>query len=151
MNASRASAHRDVGFLRYWTLQQSPLFILSAPILALSFAASWTYYSRSPRSSLSRSLPFLFSQRRAEDATTAFHSSALLPYIHLSTLLTLILLFASHVQISLRQASTNPVIFWYAAHLLRSKEAKWCRRWITYCVIWGSVAIVLWSGFYSPA
>lgn len=163
------TVNRDVGPFRYWTLQQLPNFLLAAPVLLLSFAASWTYYSHNFLTVLSSTLPFLplspptQPHRRADPP---FLSPALTPFVHLHTALTLLLLFASHVQIILRLCSSNPVVFWYAAYLVRTdvnvKEGgeragkgegrtKWGRWWVGYCVVWGVVSTVLWGVFLPPA
>lgn len=147
---------RNVGFLRYWTLQQLPNFLLAAPVLLMSTSASVSYYYQTWPDCLYRSLPFacgLAQDRRREKTNKAqspFDRIQLLPFIHLHTILALLLLFASHVQIALRQAATNPVIFWYAAHLVQAKDikAKW---WVGYCLVWGAVSVILWTLFYPPA
>lgn len=156
------SAHlticRNVGLFRYWTLLQIPNFVLAAPVLALSVAASWTFYSHNLRHVLSSTLPFLciapVSQHdndpKRDALSRPFLSIQLTPFIHLHTALTLMLLFASHVQIILRVSVTNPVIFWFVADLIHTRS-RWGRRWVTYCLVWGSVSIFLWAGFYPPA
>lgn len=137
-------------------MQQLPNFILAAPVLALSFSASFAYYTQTWPECLFRSLPFssTFVRTHGNKDKAAdkhpFFNIDLLPCIHLHTALTLLLLFASHVQIALRQACTNPVIFWYAAYLVQTgdKKGKW---WTGYCMIWGAVSVVLWTAFYPPA
>jgi phosphatidylinositol glycan class V len=143
------SACRDVGFLRYWTPQQLPLFVLSAPVLAISLQASYRYYSSNSGLWLHLTFPF---GRRPPHAKLArpFFSPVLLPYIHLHTLLTCILLFNSHVQICLRLVATNPVVFWWAATLVEADD-KHGRWWSRYCSVWAPLSVVLWAGFYPPA
>ena len=143
---------RDVGFLRYFTLNQVPLFVLSAPVLALSFVATYAFFSSNWR--------FIWAHLRGHRPSMraerpALHV-ALTPHYILHTILSFLLLFASHVQICLRLAATNPVIFWWAADLVQADSAsktrqKWGRRWLHYSIIWGSIALVLWAGFYPPA
>lgn len=160
------TASRNVGPFRYWTLLQLPNFLLAAPVLALSFAASYTFYAHNLHAVLSTTVPFIPLLKSWKPTTTTkdllrasprpFLSPSLTPFVHLHTALTLLLLFASHVQIILRVCSTNPVVFWFAAdlvshHTADGKERKWGRRWIKYCVVWGVVATILWSAFYPPA
>lgn len=145
-----------MGLLKYWTLQQLPNFLLAGPLLAMSFAASISYYMHTWPGCLSRSIPFYGAmrqncqQRKNKGDLHPFFNIKTLPFIHLHTILTLILILASHVQIALRQACTNPVIFWYAAILVQDgdRKAKW---WIGYCIVWGAISIVLWTSFYPPA
>jgi len=137
---------RDVGPFRYWTLLQLPNFLLASPVLLFSFAASYTYYSSQPRLVISRTLPFLPSSLLPSSPTVpsmsqrAFLSPSLLPFIHLHTATTLLLLISSHVQILLRLCIPNPVIWWYAADLLLAEGSegegrrRWGKRWIGYCV-----------------
>ncbi|KAK9895103.1 glycosyltransferase family 76 protein, partial [Cystobasidium minutum MCA 4210] len=142
----------NVGFLRYWTLQQLPNFLLAAPVLAISLRASYKYYSTTWPDCFYSSLPLIDANSDRQPATIehTFFNIELLPFVHLHTILTFLLIFASHVQIALRQACTNPVIYWYAAYLVesRSKSARW---WTGYCIVWGAVSIVLWTAFYPPA
>lgn len=165
--------HRNVGPFRYWTLQQVPNFVLSGPVIVMSLYASWTYYSHNTKQHIYATLPFLSSAINADarassksptepnsrhDRTKArietltfprpFLSSSLLPFIHLHTALTLLLLVSAHVQIVLRVCVTNPVLFWFIA---ANPNERIQRRWIMYCVTWGAVSIVLWACFLPPA
>lgn len=160
-----------MGLFRYWTLLQLPNFLLAAPLLALSFAASYEFYTQNAAHVISHTLPFLprsFAGRIKTDTSTKetkptrpFLSPDLTPFIHLHTALTALLLVASHVQIILRVSAANPVVFWYAADLVQAdsesedaaerRRGRWGRWWVGYCVVWGSVSILLWSGFYPPA
>lgn len=176
-----------MGLFRYWTLLQIPNFILAAPLLALSFFASYHYYTCDLHTVVTSTLPFLppsfrpAKSRSTSQSNRAFFSPTLLPFIHLHTALTLILLVASHVQIILRVSATNPVIFWYASDLISSVDPsapgapgehiknrkdeedvesnrermlvrqRWGKRWIKYCLIWGGISLILWAGYYPPA
>ena len=141
---------RNVGFLRYFTVQQSPNFLLASPILVLAFSASWSYYSHNWARTLRLSVPFARRIHPESASHEAIFSPSLLPFFHLHTLLSLLLLFTSHVQIALRQACTNPVLFWYVAHLYQ-RQASSGKMWVHYCVIWGALSTVLWTTFYPPA
>jgi phosphatidylinositol glycan class V len=56
-----------------------------------------------------------------------------------------LLLFASHVQIALRLAVTDPTLWWTLA------ASKRLSAWTYFCVVYGAVSLVLWAGFYPPA
>ncbi|GAA6058645.1 hypothetical protein JCM10212_004056 [Sporobolomyces blumeae] len=166
------SHYWDNGFLRYWTFLQIPNFLLAAPVLALSFAASYSYYTSLPRQTLSRTLPFLPSSFLPSDSSSSntgrnsqrrFLSLSLIPYVHLHTATTLLLFLSSHIQIILRLCIVNPVVWWYAADLVLSstshagdeacaaRRKRWGSRWVTYCVVWGTIATILWALFLPPA
>ncbi|GAA6054109.1 hypothetical protein NBRC10513_006125 [Rhodotorula toruloides] len=157
------SEYWDVGLFRYWTLLQLPNFLLAAPVLALSLAASYSFYRSNLAFTLRSTLPFLplslapsAPPRHANPSEPLSNPSspsatlALIPLIHLHTLLTLLLLTTAHVQIVLRVCVTNPVVWWYAAELVCS-GSRWGRRWVVYCVVWGTVATGLWAVFLPPA
>lgn len=115
----------------------------------MSFAASYSYYCARWPNVILESLPLRPSTANTKDGKP-FHRIELLPFVHLHTLLAILLFTTSHVQIALRQACTNPVLFWYIAQLAED-NSKYARWWIKYCIIWGSVSIVLWTAFYPPA
>ncbi|KAK4703367.1 GPI mannosyltransferase 2, partial [Phenoliferia sp. Uapishka_3] len=159
----------NVGPFRYWTVSQIPNFLLASPVLFLSLSASYAFYSRNYAHIARSSIPFL-TLPNAPPASSFFLTPTLTPFIHLHTALTLLLLFASHVQIILRLCTSNPVVFWYAATLVEKDVAngvdgimksheeskaregrRWGRVWVGYCVVWGTVSTVLWAGFLPPA
>ncbi|GAA5898936.1 uncharacterized protein JCM6883_003477 [Sporobolomyces salmoneus] len=153
-------ADTNVGPFRYWTLLQLPNFLLASPVLLLSFSASYSYYSSQPRFVLARTLPFLFSPSSPPpEQQRLFLSPALMPFIHLHTATTLLLLVSSHVQIVLRLCIVDPVVWWYATDLVlaRAREGegdrrrRWGERWIWYTIVWGTISIVLWALFLPPA
>ncbi|GAA5869590.1 hypothetical protein JCM16303_000518 [Sporobolomyces ruberrimus] len=162
------SHYWDVGPFRYWTLQQLPNFFLATPLLFLSFSASYTYYSSQPSLVLSKTFPFIFSSPKPSSSVPnrsrrPVLSLELLPFIHLHTATTLLLLISSHVQIILRLCIVNPVVWWYASDLVLSnqtqgdedgdwrKRKRWGERWVKYCIVWGTLSVVCWALFLPPA
>ncbi|KAF9650892.1 hypothetical protein BDM02DRAFT_3185046 [Thelephora ganbajun] len=103
------SKYWNVGFLRYWTPQQIPNFLLAAPVLALL-----SYYSVQSVCSFAGRL-FDKAQPRNLPAP---ESQSLAPHSIHAFIFTSILLFASHTQIILRFASSLPFTYWSAARLL---------------------------------
>ncbi|GAA5954473.1 hypothetical protein JCM21900_006818 [Sporobolomyces salmonicolor] len=163
------SHYWDNGPFRYWTLQQLPNFVLALPVFALSSAASYSYYSSNVLPVLRSTVPFIplpspppspSPSPSPAAAARPFLDEFLIPYVHLHTATTLLLLVSSHVQIVLRVCATGPTVWWFAADLLLVGKAaadaergrtQWGRRWVGYCVVWGSIAVVLWATFLPPA
>ncbi|KNZ59869.1 hypothetical protein VP01_1650g8 [Puccinia sorghi] len=155
-------ACRNNGFLKYWTWNQAPLFLLSLPVYMASFGGIWTYYhsrftlddtpSSQSREVGGKSRPFL-------DRRLAIH-------VHIQLVITVILLFFSHVQIILRQAATVPSLWWGLAdgiqrhwhhnnnttspHPSYSRVGYWA-YWFPWIVLWAPLSLLLWAGFYPPA
>ncbi|KAF7322199.1 GPI mannosyltransferase 2 [Mycena kentingensis (nom. inval.)] len=82
----------DVGFLRYWTLQQLPNILIGLPPIAVIAIFSVRAISKL-------------------DAT-------LLPHAIYALVMCAIYVFASHTQIVLRQAASLPIVYWAAAWLV---------------------------------
>lgn len=148
------------GFLNYWTWGQAPLFALSLPVYMASFGGIWTYYraclqpqNRTPTDRKMTARPFL-------DPRIAIH-------VHIQLAITLILLFFSHVQIFLRQASTLPAFWWGLADGIHrhwhassagpksssssTPPSTYWAWWFPWIVAWTPISVVLWAGFYPPA
>ncbi|KAM0786696.1 hypothetical protein ACM66B_002140 [Microbotryomycetes sp. NB124-2] len=168
------SHYWNVGLFRYWTLQQVPNFLFAAPVLAMSIWTSVHFYTTYSNLVISSTLPFLSIRPRnlqpSKSSNALSHDTVqvLIPFIHLHTALTLLLLFTAHVQIILRVCVTNPCLFWFVAQNLvvlgdgsstsddgaaarRRRRRWWSEMWIKYCVVWGTVSIVLWACFLPPA
>ncbi|CAK5281375.1 unnamed protein product [Mycena citricolor] len=121
----------NVGFLRYWTLEQLPNMIIALPpLLAISVFSLHTLFSGKTRS--------LFSQ------------ASLAPHAIHGLIMCLILAFASHTQIVLRLAASMPITYWAAAWLV-VEHPRWGRAWVTWSVIWGGLSTLLWAAFLPPA
>ncbi|GAA5826030.1 hypothetical protein JCM11251_000098 [Rhodosporidiobolus azoricus] len=123
----------------YWTPLQLPNFLLAAPVLALSFSASYTFYHSNSHIVLSSTLPFFFRPDAHTPSTSPTSRNPptslrpfshphphhhplslppLVPYVHLSTALSLLLLTTAHVQIALRVCVVDPVVWWRAAEIV---------------------------------
>ncbi|KAL1701193.1 glycosyltransferase family 76 protein [Schizophyllum commune] len=131
------STYWNVGFLRYWTLQQLPNFIIAAPPLAAIMASSWWH--------LRRVVPGTTSP-----ALTPFLSPLLTPHVLHATFMALVLIFASHVQIVLRFAAAMPATYWAGAWLL-VRYPRTGKLWVGWSVVWGALSVLLWVAFLPPA
>ena len=122
---------RNIGFLKYWTLDSVPNFLLASPVLAVSLLGLFRYST-----SFTKMPP------------------AVMPLVIQHGVMTFLLIFQSHTQIALRVVSTDPVFWWLLADIAFMKGGGLTRSgkmWIWWTVIWGAVSIVLWAGHYPPA
>ena len=136
------SKYWNVGFLRYWTINQLPNFILAAPTLLLIFAYCFHH--------LRKMLLELGFSNKPSLPSQSFRSPSIDPHAIHATILCFILLVASHTQIVLRQAGSIPLTYWAAAWLV-SEHHTLGRLWVTWSVLWCLMSIVLWSTFLPPA
>ncbi|KAE9401585.1 hypothetical protein BT96DRAFT_1018070 [Gymnopus androsaceus JB14] len=108
------SKYWNSGFLRYWTLEQLPNFIIAAP-------------------------PFLVILAYSAHILTSKEvlSSSMTPHAIHACVMCCMLLFNSHVQIVLRLAPSMPLVYWAAAWLIidHPKAGKW---WVGWSVVWGT-------------
>ncbi|RSH90453.1 ER membrane glycoprotein subunit of the GPI transamidase complex-like protein [Saitozyma podzolica] len=87
----------NMGLLEYWTPAQLPNFLIAAPVLLVSLIPSFVYFRQT--------LSPVFARGKSQHLSAPFppHASpALLPFHIHHLALTLLLIFASHTQISLR-------------------------------------------------
>ncbi len=137
------SKYWDVGFLRYWTLNQLPNFLIATPSIILIFAFAIEH--------LKRALPPLSNrEKKSQQLESAFYNSSITPHAIHAAIFASILLLASHTQIVLRLAHSMPFTYWAATWLL-VRHPKAARLWITWSVFWGTISIILWATFLPPA
>jgi GPI mannosyltransferase 2 len=155
----------NVGFFRYWTLQQLPNFVIAAPpLLSLSFFGvhhlkhalllrltpgrnSKLPNERSTEASPTPSLPSMSS---SELLSSKFLSPSLTPHAIHAIIVCSTLLLASHTQIVLRLSPSMPITYWSATWMLVA-HPSWGRWWVTWSVIWGATSLILWGVFLPPA
>ncbi|ORX69897.1 mannosyltransferase, partial [Linderina pennispora] len=144
----------NVGFLRYYTVQQIPNFLLALPMAGLSAAGLWAY----SRHDVSRilTLGWRSSQERKRSVRThslhmAYFGDDLLPHMYLWALLLCVATTTMHVQVITRFFSSVPPVFWFAAHLVSSGNRLVQRAVLTYFIGYGLVGVVLFSNFLPPA
>lgn len=103
---------RNVGFLKYWTVSNLPLFCLAAPMLAL--------LCQSALSALQKPLAeqiYLSFAPEASSQKTSLRQSCLTRLAIPQGLLAITALTSYHVQIINRISSGYPVWYWYLASL----------------------------------
>ncbi|KAJ4131826.1 ER membrane glycoprotein subunit of the GPI transamidase complex-like protein [Fusarium equiseti] len=103
----------DVGFLKYWTPNQIPLFLLAAPMLTI-LIKSGTELMREPSRGLRTMTVGTDEQCRLLVRTLAA----------LQTLLAILAITNYHVQIISRLSSGYPVWYWWVASCLMDKQRQ---------------------------
>ena len=122
---------RDVGFLRYWTVGQIPLFLLATPMLfAMLYSTYWvaTLYLNPPTTLITDEdrQPLVSSPTTLERSSGELGAARKIPVSQIDlrllirftlpqTLIALTCLFVAHVQIVTRLSSAYPVWYWWLA------------------------------------
>ncbi|XP_028936686.2 GPI mannosyltransferase 2 [Ornithorhynchus anatinus] len=118
-------AYWNVGFLRYFELKQAPNFLLAAPVAALGAWAAWTYVAANPRHCLRLGLVEARSHAGAGKPGDGFLGPRVFVYVVHATALLLFGVLCMHVQVLTRfLASSSPVLYWFAAHLLEESLSR---------------------------
>ncbi|KAL4891889.1 DUF409 domain protein [Aspergillus ambiguus] len=137
------SYYWNVGFLRYWTISNLPLFLLAIPMLF----------------TLCRSSVWALSPSKADKPTSSTLSASLLTRLAVPQGLLAILAFTSyHVQIINRICSGYPLWYWYLAcqlvHDRREPHRKRKLDWgfvVQGMVVYAVFQAVLFGSFLPPA
>ncbi|KAJ1891893.1 ER membrane glycoprotein subunit of the GPI transamidase complex-like protein [Kickxella alabastrina] len=133
----------DIGFLRYYTLQQLPNFLLAAPMVVLSGAGLWAYATHDPlrvatlglrmRKRKLSAVQSVAAEEEADadadaeadeeaeaeiQATAAYFSDSLLPHMYFWAVLLGVAAATMHMQVITRFFSSVPAVFWFAAHVV---------------------------------
>ena len=145
------STYWNVGLLRYWTLQQLPNFIISAPPLLSLFYYSFHYFKSSFIPGICSKLTNrLKTPLTSSLSSSPFLSTSLAPHVIHACFFTLTLLFTSHTQIILRLSPSMPIFYWAASWLLVEHPCigRW---WFGWSLNWSVVSVILWASFLPPA
>lgn len=149
---------RNVGFLRYWTLSNMPLFFLAAPmllIMAYSSIWGWTVLMQPAQSSIDRKTGVA---SKDEILRVKMHNVLQILCV-IQMMLAVLSLSSYHVQIITRLSSGYPVWYWWLSSAIINNgqverpRARWSNpilvvRWmVMYTLIQGG----LFSGFLPPA
>ncbi|KAM3515037.1 hypothetical protein MY11210_001275 [Beauveria gryllotalpidicola] len=128
----------NVGFLRYWTPNQIPLFLLAAPVLALLIVSGYEVLRRPAAWGLAPSSP---DHRVLVQALAARQA-----------IVALLALTSYHVQVISRLASGYAVWYWWIAACLMDKSRRGVgRAAVIFMVMYGGIQAVLFSTFLPPA
>ncbi|MCJ1472255.1 ER membrane glycoprotein subunit of the GPI transamidase complex-like protein [Lambiella insularis] len=157
------SHYWNVGFLRYWTLSNVPLFILAAPMLVILVqSAAWTWTGTiafsTPRDGVSNGKAASTNANKQSDSIMG--SRKMMRLLSMPQLaLALLALTNYHVQIITRLSSGYPLWYWWLAVSIIANQdrslsvVQWAKpqvitRWmVIYAVIQGG----LFASFLPPA
>jgi phosphatidylinositol glycan class V len=155
-------------------MEQVPNFLLALPVLGACMwgcVDGWRAVLREQRQVTSTSTSTIKSGKttssecgKAPTPPSAVDNvqrhPVFIPLLVIHTLTTFVLIFSSHVQISLRVVQTMPLMWvtvgqWTSPSSGSAKQRTWRgtlgRWWIRWTVIWQLVSLVLWSSFLPPA
>jgi phosphatidylinositol glycan class V len=146
---------RDVGFLRYWTISNSPLFLLATPMLViLSCSSFWAASRKVPNDGRRDS-------KSGEDSERRSHQQACLTRLAIPQGLLAIMAFTVyHVQIITRISSGYPLWYWYLASQIfrrssagdrHAKGAEQPNFIVRLMVLYGLIQGGLFASFLPPA
>lgn len=149
----------NVGFLRYWTISNLPLFLLASPmIMAMIASGAWALNVAPTQNTglledYTNSPAIQGSQKDNKEAPT---NSPLLRSMAISQLmLTMLTLTSAHVQIITRISSGYPVWLWYLAWHTASfrggKSLVVVDHLVSFMVIYAIVQGGLFASFLPPA
>ncbi|KAM4063145.1 mannosyltransferase (PIG-V) domain-containing protein [Hirsutella rhossiliensis] len=135
------SEYWNVGFLRYWTLNQLPLFLLASPMLAILIVSGLAVL-RKPASGL-RSLK----SGPGEDYRMFARATAAG-----QALVALLAITNYHVQVITRLSSGYPLWYlWVAGLLMDARRQKWGRAIVVFMAMYAGVQGGLFASFLPPA
>eukprot|EP00730_Choanoeca_flexa_P018243 TRINITY_DN8864_c0_g1_i5.p1 TRINITY_DN8864_c0_g1~~TRINITY_DN8864_c0_g1_i5.p1 ORF type:complete len:402 (+),score=16.07 TRINITY_DN8864_c0_g1_i5:157-1362(+) len=113
----------NVGFMKYYTISQTPNIALAGPIIILSCFALRRLYATRPRAIVQLGLSF----SRAACLTTAERQWTVLGFYHLGLLLVAVLFM--NVQVTTRfLCCSSPLCYWYMALMFKQQDCIWFLR-----------------------
>lgn len=133
---------RNVGFLRYWTPGNTPLFLLAGPMLYLLARSGSNFFFN----------PLLVSEEpistsAAEKLQRLLRSMALAQLV-----LTALAITTYHIQIITRISSGYPLWYWWLANLLsHSETAGTGKNIVLFMIMYASIQGALFASFLPPA
>ena len=147
----RADIERNVGFLRYWTISNMPLFLLATPILVILLVSSmWAW-------GVIQKPPILEHNGKGDDSSEKVYQpreiKSLLSKVALPQAVLAVLAITNyHVQVITRLSSGYPVWYWWLACAIidrtQSLRPSLVVRWMT---MYGMIQGGLFASFLPPA
>jgi len=136
------TSDRNVGFLRYWTLPNLPLFLLAAPVLYLLLKSGTEVLSK----------PRILCKGTVSPPTFDNTVALLRSMASVQVILAALALTNYHVQIITRISSGYPLWYWWLADMLsHSKTASFGKNVIIFMVMYATIQGALFASFLPPA
>lgn len=133
--------NRNNGFLKYWTPNQIPMFLLAAPMLTLLI-----------KSGLEVSLSWGRSLGQASPMVAETYRPFVLTLALIQTLIAILAITNFHVQIINRLSSGYPIWYWWVANGLgNGSTRKTASAIVVVMVMYASIQGVLFASFLPPA
>ncbi|KAK4200843.1 GPI mannosyltransferase 2 [Triangularia verruculosa] len=130
----------NVGFLRYWTISNLPLFLLATPMLAILVRSGVEQLTSSARQPVTAAKPVESSQ-----LTSLVQSAAVAQVV-----LAVLAIAMYHVQIITRISSGYPLWYWWVAGSLIRGE-KMGGYIVKFMILYALIQGVLFTSFLPPA
>ncbi|KAK7426574.1 ER membrane glycoprotein subunit of the GPI transamidase complex-like protein [Neonectria magnoliae] len=131
----------NVGFLRYWTPNQIPMFLLAGPMLTVLIKSGVDVFQE-PSRGLRLLVPGAGEQNRTFVRTLAVTQ----------ILLAVLAITNYHVQIISRLSSAYPVWYWWVASCMMDKQRQsWGYGIAVFIVMYASIQGGLFASFLPPA
>ncbi|KAL7621830.1 ER membrane glycoprotein subunit of the GPI transamidase complex-like protein [Parahypoxylon ruwenzoriense] len=134
--------NRNVGFLRYWTPGNIPLFLLATPMLYLLIKSGLEFIRKPLGLTIEKSSPASLSQ-----------TTVLVQSMALSQLILAILAITNyHIQIITRISSGYPLWYWWLAGAITDrKTATFGSNVVRFMVMYAAIQGALFASFLPPA
>lgn len=142
-HASNANiTYRNVGFLRYWTLPNIPLFLLAAPMLYILIQSSLGFIRQ----------PLTFVAKKF-NLVNSSHLPMLIQSMAVSQLILAVLAISNyHIQIITRIASGYPLWYWWVAgQVSDTKTSAFGSNVVRFMVMYAVIQGALFASFLPPA
>lgn len=151
---------RQVGFLKYWSFSNLPLFALAAPMLLIMMISSLDVWTLSSTTKAKRMKTKQHKRRVATtDVSLLQYEGIVQPLAVVQMILAVLSLTSYHVQIITRLSSGYPVWYWWLASMIVENRGlhMFGREWngprvvVRWMVVYGFVQGGLYASFLPPA
>ncbi|PFH56933.1 hypothetical protein XA68_15746 [Ophiocordyceps unilateralis] len=132
----------NVGFLRYWTSSQLPLFLLASPMLAILISSGLALLRN----------PSLGSRSLKCRPDPDYHRRLVRSLAAVQTLVAVLAITHYHVQIISRLSSGFPVWYWWVAGFIKDRPTQSRgRAMVVFMVMYAGIQAGLFACFLPPA
>ncbi|KAI1160301.1 GPI mannosyltransferase 2 [Nemania serpens] len=132
----------NVGFLRYWTPPNIPLFLLAGPMLYFLAKSGVSFLSN----------PYFLTEKVKNSAVSTDLAALLRSMASIQLILTALAVTNYHVQIITRVSSGYPLWYWWLANLLSDgRTAGTGKNIVLFMIMYASIQGALFASFLPPA